>query len=198
MSRLLCGSCIGCRSQREYSTSCACLCTRCSSGKLLITLPACWRPPLTLLHGRRCVHRVTVTRSYQERVGRSVTGLSLLPHPVLGIDCQPTWNKLKSFLFHVAYTENTVRTLQCAIGLIVEGRTTSRCCYCYYNNEIQKKIESAHYFDFRFLVTVHCKKLNCRRETTRCYVSLNISLVTQDHSRSLEVAPFESLATDSY
>ena len=29
--------------------------------------------------------RVTVTWSYQERVGRLVTGLSLLPHPVLGI-----------------------------------------------------------------------------------------------------------------
>jgi len=42
--------------------------------------------------GRRCVRRVTVTWSYQEQVGRSVTGLSLLPHPVLGIGCQPTWN----------------------------------------------------------------------------------------------------------
>jgi len=139
MSLLLCGSCIGCRSQREYSTSCACLCTRCSSGTLPITLPACWRPPLTFLHGRRCVRRVTVTWSYQERVRRLVTGLSLLPHPVLGISCRPTWNscvrllhsraKLKSFLFHAAYTGNTVWTLECAIGLIVF--TTSHCCYCY-------------------------------------------------------------------
>ena len=70
MSLLLCGSCIGCRSQREYSTSCACLCTRCSAGTLPITLPACWRLPLTFLHGRRCVHRITVTWLYQERVGR--------------------------------------------------------------------------------------------------------------------------------
>jgi len=58
MSLLLCGSCIGCRSQREYSASCACLCTRCSSGTLPITLPACWCAPLTFLHGRRCVRRV--------------------------------------------------------------------------------------------------------------------------------------------
>ena len=66
--------------------------TRCSSGTLPITWPACWLPPLTFLRGRRCVCRVTVTWSYQERVGRLVTGLSLLPHPVLGIGCQPTWN----------------------------------------------------------------------------------------------------------
>jgi len=68
------------------------LCTRCSSGTLRITLPACWRPPPTFLHGRRCIRRVTVTWSYQERVGRSVTGLSLLLHPVLGISCRLTWN----------------------------------------------------------------------------------------------------------
>ena len=68
------------------------LCTRCSSGTLRITLPACWRPPPTFLHGRRCIRRVTVTWSYQERVGRSVTGLSLLLHPVLGIGCRLTWN----------------------------------------------------------------------------------------------------------
>jgi len=64
------GSCVGCRSQREYSTSCACLCTRCSSGTFPITLPACRRPPQKFLHGRRCVRIVTVTWSYQERVGR--------------------------------------------------------------------------------------------------------------------------------
>jgi len=55
----LCGSCIGCRSHRDYSTSCACLYTRCSSGTLPITLPACWRPPLTFLHSRHCVRRVS-------------------------------------------------------------------------------------------------------------------------------------------
>jgi len=57
-----------------------------------MTLPARWRPPLTFLHGRRCVRRLTVTWSYQERVERLVTGLSLLPHPALGIGCRPTWN----------------------------------------------------------------------------------------------------------
>ena len=30
-------------------------------------------------------------------------------------------NKLKSFLFHAAYTENTVWTLECAISLIIGG-----------------------------------------------------------------------------
>ena len=30
-------------------------------------------------------------------------------------------SKLKSFLFHAAYTENTVWTLECAVGLIVGG-----------------------------------------------------------------------------
>ena len=129
MSLLLCGSCIGFRSQREYSTSCACLCTRCSSDTLLITLPACWCPPLTFLHGRRCVRRVTVTWSYQERVGRLVTGLSLLPQPhawnrlptdlKLSRTTTSFKSKLKSFLFQAAYTGNIVWTLECGISLIV-------------------------------------------------------------------------------
>jgi len=136
MSLLLCGSCTGCRSEREYSTSCACLCTRCSSGTLPITLPACWCPPLTFLHGRRCVHRVglTVTWSYQERVGRLVTGLYLLPHPVLGIDFRPTWNSCVRLLhsrtncrvlcFMCLHREHC-ELLECAIGLIVGGALKS-------------------------------------------------------------------------
>jgi len=44
-------------------------------------------PASGIPHGRRCVHRVTVTWSYQERVGRLLTRLSLLPHPVLEIGC---------------------------------------------------------------------------------------------------------------
>jgi len=36
-------------------------CTRCSSGMLPITLPACWCPPVTFLHGRRCICQVTVS-----------------------------------------------------------------------------------------------------------------------------------------
>ena len=108
-----CHSCFAITERIAYTTSCSCLSTRCSSGMLSITfpLPACWRPPLTFLHGRRCVHRVTVTWSYQERVGRLLTGLSpvdrqpipstecgnrerlsLLPHSMLGIGCRPTWN----------------------------------------------------------------------------------------------------------
>jgi len=39
------------------------------------------------------------------------------------------------------------------------------------------------------------KKLICRKETARCFVSLNISL---SHSRSLKMVPFESLDTVSY
>ena len=131
LSLLLCGSCIGCRPQREYSTSCACLCTRCSSGTLPITLPACWRPPLTFLHGRRCVRPVTVTWSYTKNesedwwqalsvaapraCNRLPTDLKLL-HSTASFK-----SKLKSFLFHAAYTGNTVWTLECAVGLTVGG-----------------------------------------------------------------------------
>ena len=79
----------------------------------------------------------------QERVGRLVAGLSLLPHPVLGIGCRvPTdlkllrstvsfKSKLKSFLFHADYIGNTVWTLECAIGLIVAGAlqvTVTKSC----------------------------------------------------------------------
>ena len=39
------------------------------------------------------------------------------------------------------------------------------------------------------------KKLGCRRETARCFMSLNISL---SHSRSLEIAPFDRSHTSSY
>jgi len=79
------------------------------------------------LHSRRCIRWVTVTWSYQQRVGRFVTGLSLLPHPVLGTDLKLLHStasfksKLKSFLFHAAYSGNTVWTLECAIGLTVGG-----------------------------------------------------------------------------
>ena len=42
-------------------------------------------------------------------------------------------SKLKSFMFHAAYTGNSMWTLECAIGLLVDckGRTTSHFCYCY-------------------------------------------------------------------
>ena len=39
------------------------------------------------------------------------------------------------------------------------------------------------------------KKHSCRRETARCFVSLNMSL---SHPKSLETAPFESSGTASY
>jgi len=140
MSLLLCGNCIGCWSQREYSTGCVCLCTRCSSGTLPITLPGCWRPPLAFLHGRRCVRRVTVTWSYEERVGRLATGLSLLPHPVLGIGCWPTWNSCVRLLHSRAnwrvfcfmlLTQGTLCELWNAPSADCRGRTTNHCCYCY-------------------------------------------------------------------
>ena len=74
----------------------------------------------------------SIVLSWQERVGRLVTGLSLLPHPVHAWNRLPTDlkllrstasfnSKLKSFLFHATYTGNTVWTLECAIGLLVGG-----------------------------------------------------------------------------
>jgi len=39
------------------------------------------------------------------------------------------------------------------------------------------------------------KKLSCRREAARCFTTLNIS---QSHSRSLKMVPFESLGMVSY
>jgi len=133
MSLLLCGSCIGCRSLREYSPSCACLCTRCSLGTLVAPdYIASLLTPASDIHSRSSLRSSSnCDLSYQERVGRLVKGLSLLPHPVLGIGCRPTWNSCvrllhsrtnwKSFMFHAADSGNTVWTLESAIGLIVGG-----------------------------------------------------------------------------
>ena len=41
------------------------------------------------------------------------------------------------------------------------------------------------------------KKLNCRRETARCFVSLNISLNRARSVKSFKMVPFESLDTVS-
>jgi len=107
---------------------------------LPITLPACWCPPLTFLCGCCCVCRVTVTWSYQERVGRLVTKLSLLPHPVLGIGCR----RLETLVFDCFIQEQTEElSISCCLhwehcvnsGMCqrsdCRGRTTSHCCYCY-------------------------------------------------------------------
>jgi len=124
MSLLLCGSCTGCRSQREYSTSCACLCTRCLSDTLPITLPACWCPPLTFLHGRRCFRRVTdlVVPRTNRKIGDRAFSVAAphawnqLPSDLKLLRSTASFkSKLKSFLFHAAYTGNTVWTLECAI-----------------------------------------------------------------------------------
>jgi len=126
-SLLLCGSCIGCRSQREYSTSCACLCTRCLSGMLPITLPACWRPPLTFLHGSSSNCDLVVPRTSRKIGDRAISvatprAWNWLPADLKLLHLTASFNsKLKSFLFHAAYTGNTVWTLECTIGLIVGG-----------------------------------------------------------------------------
>jgi len=103
----------------------------CLSGTLPITLPACWRPPLTFLHGHGCVCRVTVT-SVVPRTSR------MIGDRAVSVAAPRAWNrlptdlkllrstasfksKLKSFLFHAAYSGNTVWTLQGAIGLLVRG-----------------------------------------------------------------------------
>jgi len=47
-----------------------------------------------------------------------------------------------------------------------------------------------------YAVNIHVyKKLSCRREAARCFVSLNILL---SHSRSLQMVPFETLGAVSY
>ena len=123
---------LGCQSRREYSKSCACLCTRCSSGTLLITLPACWRPPLTFLHGRRCLRSSSncdlIVPRTSRKIGDSAFSVTAprawnrLPTDLKLLRSTATSkSKLKSFLFHTAYTGNTMWTLKCAIGLIVGG-----------------------------------------------------------------------------
>ena len=74
------------------------------------------RPPLTFLHGRRCVRRATVTWSYQERVGRLVTGLSLLQHPVLAMESAA--DRLEDFAFDCFIQEQTEEfSLSCCLHL---------------------------------------------------------------------------------
>ena len=84
---------------------------------------------------------LSVTWSYQEWVGRLVTGLSLLPHPVFGINCRPTWNSCVQ-LFHSRKNSRvfcfmllTLRTL-CELWMRhrsdCRGRDASHSCYCYY------------------------------------------------------------------
>jgi len=106
------------------------ICSMISSGMLPITLAACWHPSLTFLHGHPRVHRVTMTWSYQERVGRLVTGLSLLPHPVLGIGCRPTWNSC--IRLHHSRANWRVFCSWCLCHQSDCRRcTTSHLCYCY-------------------------------------------------------------------
>jgi len=45
---------------------------------------------------------LTLVSFDQERVGRLVTELSLLPYPVLGIGCRPTWNSCVRLLHSIA------------------------------------------------------------------------------------------------
>jgi len=95
---------------------------------------------LTFLHGCRCVRRVTVTRSYQERVRRLVTGLSLLPHPCL----ESAADRLETLAFDCFIQEQTEEfSVSCCLHREhcvnsemrhrsdCRGRTTSHCCYCY-------------------------------------------------------------------
>ena len=100
-------------------------------------IAACWRPPLTLLCGHCCVHQVIVTWSYREQVGRLVTGLSLLLHPVHGICCRPTWNSCarphlsrgnwRAFCLMLL----TLWTLTKMTGMCHQSCCTSGCCYWY-------------------------------------------------------------------
>ena len=70
----------------DHRENTVCLCTnvrRTTSG-----LPACMLMPASDILSRSSLRSsITVTWSYQERVGRLVTGLSPLPHPVHGIGC---------------------------------------------------------------------------------------------------------------
>jgi len=137
MSLLLCGSCIGCRSQRIQYKLCL----------LVHTIFVGHAPDYIaslLMPASDILSRSSLRSSsncdlvlYQERVGRLVTGLSLLPHPVLGIGCRLTWNpclrllhsrKNWRVLFFCLHREHCVNS-----GMrhwsACRGRTTSHCCY---------------------------------------------------------------------
>jgi len=145
-SLLLCGSCTGCQSQREYSTSCACLCTRCLSGMLPITLPACWRPPLTFLHGSSSNCDLVVPRTSRKIGDRAFSvatprAWNWLPADLKLLHLTASFNsKLKSFLFHAAHREYCVNS-----GMHHRSdcrwRTTSHCCYLTVHRMIERQTD---------------------------------------------------------
>jgi len=101
----------------------------CSSGTLPITLPACWRPSLTFLYGRRCVRRVTVTWSYTKNESEDWwQGFLCCRTPCLksaadrletiAFDCFIQEQTEEFSVSCCLRREYTVWTLQCAIGLL--------------------------------------------------------------------------------
>ena len=133
MSLLLCGSCIGCRSQREYSPSCACLCTRCSLGTLVAPdYITSLLTPASDIHSRSSLRSSSncdlVVPRTSRKIGKRAFSVAAprawnrLPTNLKLLRSTASFkNKLKSFMFHAADSGNTVWTLESAIGLIVGG-----------------------------------------------------------------------------
>jgi len=96
-----------------------------------------------------------VTCSYQGSVARLVTAFSVAAHRAwnrLPTDLKllrstaSFKNKLKSFLFHATYTENTLWALECAIGLIVGGApqvTVVTVTVTVYHLELKKRLSTS-------------------------------------------------------
>jgi len=129
MSLLLCGSCTGCRSEREYSTSCACLCKFVGHAPDYIAsllTPASDIPSRSLLHSSSNCDLVVPRTSW--KIGDKAFSVAAphawnrLPTDLKLLRSTASFkSKLKSFMFHAVYTGNTMWTLECAIGLIVGG-----------------------------------------------------------------------------
>jgi len=90
---------------------------------------------------------------------------------------------------------------------------TTRVNQCWGQRHGQQNMNSGDSANYAFILcrTVPSvnKKLSCCRDTVQCFLSLSISIVlsfvhwifhqvTQGHTKSLEMAPFESLDTVSY
>ena len=130
LSLLLCGSCIGFRSQREYSTSCVCLLvhnmfvghapdyiasllTPASDIPLQSSLRSSSNCDLLVPRTSRKIGDRALCVAAPHTWNRLPTDLKLL-HSTASFK-----SKLQKFLFRAAYTGNTVWTQECAIGLIV-------------------------------------------------------------------------------
>jgi len=130
MSRLLCGSWTSCRSQRIQYKLCLLVhkmfAGHASDYIASLSTPASDIPSRSSLRlSRNC--DLVVPRT-SRKIGDST--LSLLPHPVLGIGCRPTWNSC--IRLHHSRANWRVFCSWCLCHQSDCRRcTTSHLCYCY-------------------------------------------------------------------